>query len=175
MIVKPEIKKILFATDLSENADHAFSYAAVMAEAFDAQVTVLHVIEKLRPNAELLMASILGYSDTEELRHDSEMEMIERIKVRLDRFCSAAVDQFPGCRFKLKQAIVEPGNAAERILHHVETGAYDTLVMGSRGHGLLKESLMGGTSRKVVLSSTIPVLVIPLRRPVDPIKSAPAR
>lgn len=49
MVTKPKIEKILFATDLSENAEHAFTYAAAMAEAFEARITVLHVIEKLPP------------------------------------------------------------------------------------------------------------------------------
>jgi len=57
---------------------------------------------------------------------------------------------------------VEPGKAADRIGHHSATGAYDALVMGSRGHGLVKEALMGGTSRKVIQDCPIPVFVIPM-------------
>ena len=49
---KPQIKRILFATDLSENANRAYGYAASMAEAHGASVTILHVLEKMPPKAD---------------------------------------------------------------------------------------------------------------------------
>ncbi|RJQ70826.1 MAG: universal stress protein [Desulfobacteraceae bacterium] len=162
MFTRPRIEKILFATDLSENAEHAFGYAAGLAEAYGASVTILHVIEKVPPNAELLISTLLGYSDLDEFRQHSEAERIERIKVRIRRFCDAA--RISACRFMLREVVVEPGKAVERILHHAATGAYDVLVMGSRGHGLVQETLMGGTSRKVVLNSPIPVFIVPTDR-----------
>jgi len=45
----PEIKKILYATDLSEGARRAFGYAASIANRFGAGVTTLHVIEDTSP------------------------------------------------------------------------------------------------------------------------------
>lgn len=161
--IKPKIEKILFATDLSENAEHAFTYAAAMAEAFGARVTVLHVIGKMPPNAELLLVSFLGYRDADELGEKSEAELIEALKNRIERFCAETGDQMPECRFALDEVLVEPGEAAERILHHVGTGRYDALVLGSSGRGLVREAIMGGTSRKVISSSPIPVFVIPMR------------
>ena len=43
----PEIKNILYATDLSENARYAFGYAVSLANRCDAKITVLHVVEEL--------------------------------------------------------------------------------------------------------------------------------
>ncbi|RJQ66449.1 MAG: universal stress protein [Desulfobacteraceae bacterium] len=162
MMHKPRIENILFATDLSENSELAFSYAASLAEAYGARVTILYVMEKLTPNAELLLASYLGY-DVEELRRNSEIDLTVQIKMRIEQFCAEAADQLPACRFILHEVLVEPGKPIERILHHAGTGRYDALVMGSRGQGLVKESLMGGTSRKVVVSSPIPVFVISMK------------
>lgn len=164
MAIKPKIGEILFATDLSECAEHAFTYAAAMAEAFDARITVLHVIGKMPPNAELLLVSFLGYLDANKLRQKSEAELIVALKERLKRFCAETSDRIVECRFALDDVIVESGRASERILHHASTGRYDALVLGSRGHGLVREALTGGTSRKVVLSSPIPVFVIPMVR-----------
>jgi nucleotide-binding universal stress UspA family protein len=42
----PEIKKILYATDLSENARYAARYAVALAERFNAEITTMH-----RPNS----------------------------------------------------------------------------------------------------------------------------
>ncbi len=169
MITKPEIDHILFATDLSENAERAFAYAAGMAEAYNARVTVLHVIERLPPNAEMLMTAFLGYRDVEEFKKKAETELITRLKQRIEAFCTAAAGEISECPLVLDRVIVEPGKAADRIGHHAATGDYDALVMGSRGHGLVKEALMGGTSRKVIQDSPIPVFVIPMA-PKEPVQ-----
>jgi nucleotide-binding universal stress UspA family protein len=162
MFTKPKITKILFATDLSENANQAFNYATSLAEAYGAVITVLHVVEKMRPNAELLLAALLGYRDIDELRQKREADLIQEIKQCIEQFCAQAADQVPECRFILGQVIVEPGKAADRILHHISTGAYDALVIGSRGHGPVQEALVGGTAHKVFYKIRIPVFVVPL-------------
>jgi nucleotide-binding universal stress UspA family protein len=54
----PQIKNILYATDLSENARYAYKYAASLAQQYEARVTILHVIEK--PTAETFL-QIQGY------------------------------------------------------------------------------------------------------------------
>jgi len=41
----PEIKKILYATDLSKNASYAFFYAVDMARRNDAKIVILHSVE----------------------------------------------------------------------------------------------------------------------------------
>jgi nucleotide-binding universal stress UspA family protein len=56
----PEIKKILYATDLSENARHAFGYAVSLANRYDAGITVLHVVEELSSFARSMVEEILG-------------------------------------------------------------------------------------------------------------------
>ena len=43
----PEIKKILYTTDLSANARFAFSYAASLANRYDAGITILHILEEI--------------------------------------------------------------------------------------------------------------------------------
>jgi nucleotide-binding universal stress UspA family protein len=161
MVRKPRIQKILVATDLSETATHALAYAASLAEAYQGAVTVLHVIEKLPPNAELLLTAFLGLGDVSELRRQNQETLIARIKAAIEHFCAEAGGQIAACRFILQEVIVEPGKAADRILHHAAAGGYDLLVVGNRGHGLVQETLMGGTSRKVVRDCPIPVLVIP--------------
>ena len=39
-----QIKKILYATDLSETAVHSFSYAVSLANIYGAGITILHVL-----------------------------------------------------------------------------------------------------------------------------------
>ena len=43
----PQIKKILYATDLSKNSEYAFYYAVDMAKKHDAEIIILHAIEPI--------------------------------------------------------------------------------------------------------------------------------
>ena len=45
----PQIKKILYATDLTKNSAYAFYYAIDLAQRRDAKIVILHVVEPLPP------------------------------------------------------------------------------------------------------------------------------
>ncbi len=120
------------------------------------------MLEKLPPNAELLLLSFLGYRDLDELRQKCKVDLIKQIKMRIEQICQETAVQVPACRFLLHEVIMEACKASERILYYAETGGYDAVVMGSRGHGLVQDALMGGTSRKVAHFCPIPVFVIPM-------------
>jgi nucleotide-binding universal stress UspA family protein len=47
-----QIKKILYATDLSKNSSYAFLFAADMAKRHNATIVILHAIEPIPPYAE---------------------------------------------------------------------------------------------------------------------------
>jgi len=49
----PQIKKILYATDLSKNSAFAFLYATDMAKTHDAKIVILHAIEPIPSYAEV--------------------------------------------------------------------------------------------------------------------------
>jgi nucleotide-binding universal stress UspA family protein len=56
--------------------------------------------------------------------------------------------------------------AAQAITREVEGGGHDLVVLGSRGRGAMRSTLMGSVARSVVGSSAIPVLVV--RSTTDP-------
>ena len=131
---KPEIKRILFATDLSENAGRAFGYAASMADAHGATVTILHVLEKIPPKAELMVILFEGYESREDLQKKTEAEILDQTKSFLERYCAAFEGKFPACPLMVDAVVVETGDPVKRILHHAHHGGYDAVVMGSRGY-----------------------------------------
>ena len=67
-----QIKKILYATDLSETAVHAFSYALSLAVAYDAGITMLHVVSE--SSGEEFISSMISANTLKEIRdqHHSE-------------------------------------------------------------------------------------------------------
>jgi len=81
--VIPEIKRILYTTDLSPNARFAFSYAASLANRYDAGVTIFHVLEDISPTADSLVINIIGEEKWTDLRKRNEKEVLNTIRSRL--------------------------------------------------------------------------------------------
>ena len=52
------------------------------------------------------------------------------------------------------------GNAGELIAKTAESGKFDLIVMGSRGHGALGGLVMGSVATKVLASCEVPVLLV---------------
>ena len=56
----PDIKKILYTTDMSDTSNYAFSYAASIANRYDALITIFHVLKNPMPTSENLVTNVLG-------------------------------------------------------------------------------------------------------------------
>jgi len=110
----PEIKKILYATDLSKNSSYAFFYATDMARRHNATIVILHSVEPGRrisyagPRIEGMLVRV----------KDQEKET-ERaaIETDLQEFCKRAEAQ-TGCPcIELVSKILVPvGHPVEEIL-----------------------------------------------------------
>ncbi|MGD8963634.1 MAG: universal stress protein [Desulfobacterales bacterium] len=158
----PEIKKILYTTDLSENARFAFSYAASLANRYDAGITILHVLEDISPTTDNLVVGILGQEKWDELRGKNEKEVLSTLKSRLTTFCEDVQAELPSCPFITDNIKVTIGKPVDEILQEVENNNYDMVVMGAHGYGALADAVMGSVSRRVVRRCKKPVLVVRL-------------
>ena len=78
----PEIKKILFATDLSKNSRHAFNYAISAADKYGATITILHVMEEISPSANIHLKSFIGEESWQELQEKSYPNKKKKISLR---------------------------------------------------------------------------------------------
>jgi nucleotide-binding universal stress UspA family protein len=158
----PEINKILYTTDLSKNARHAFGYAASIANRYGAGVTIIHVLEDISPTTDSLVINIIGEEKWSELRTRNEKEVLDKLQSRLTKFCDEVQAELPTCPFITDDIIVKIGNPVNEILQEVENKSYDMVVMGAHGHSALANALMGSTSRRVVRRCKTPVLVVRL-------------
>ncbi|MBU3954502.1 MAG: universal stress protein, partial [Proteobacteria bacterium] len=64
----PNIKKILYPTDLSDNAKHAFRYAADLALKYDAMITILYVMEDMNYTVEFQVRGMLGAKEWDRVK-----------------------------------------------------------------------------------------------------------
>jgi len=156
------VERILYPTDLSENADYTFGHAVRMANCYGAKITILYVFEDLSPNVLMIMHAFHGLDRWEEIQRNNQDKILKDIRDRIQAFCDEVTSNLPECPFIVDEIIVETGHPVERILHHLDKRPCDMVVMGSRGHGLLKEALLGSTSHRVLRRSSKPVLVVPL-------------
>ncbi len=165
-----EIKKILYATDLSENARHVFSYAVSLADKYSASIVMLHVVHEVPMLADI---SVTGYIDADRWEQikkhhfeDARQVLIGKKKEHLaakevlDQFAENTRNAEGASKFTLDEVIVETGNPVELILEVAENRNCDIIVMGKTGQGLIEGALMGSTAARVVRRSKKPVLVI---------------
>lgn len=157
----PKIRKILYATDLSDNSRRAFGYAAGLAELYNAQMMVLHVVEPINPNTYMQISSMMGETEWINLQAERDNEIIEEIKSRLKRFCLELQTDANTFQLSDDQILVRKGLPVEEINGLAEIENVDLIVMGTHGYGLVKDALMGGTVRRLVRHSEKPVLVVP--------------
>ena len=166
-----EIKKILYTTDLSETALHAFAYAVSLANTYKAGITILHVLFE-NPDVMSKISPYIGEDQWDEIRkrHYKEAREVligkkrDNVAIRevLEAFSQQIKATADDQSFETDEIIVERGNPVEQILKVAESRNCDLIVMGSHGHGILEEALIGSTARRVLRQSTKPVLVVRL-------------
>ncbi len=158
----PEIQRILYATDLSEHARHAFDYAVMLAHRFGAEIIVLHVLEDPSPFAWSLVEETLGSERFLEIKALRKTRAATLIRERLQRLCEEAKDRYRDCPFVVKEIFVKTGHPVDQILRLAEEKDADLIVMGSRGQSVLADITMGSTSRRVLRRCKRPVLIVRL-------------
>lgn len=131
---------ILVPVDGSAEAAKALEVAAVLAQAGDAQLTLLHVAASRE-----VPDSMKRFIESEHLL-DSDRAAFAVVG---ERILQDAVEQVQDHTLAKLESELDEGDPATRILAFAKENAVDCIVMGSRGLGLLKGMLMGSVSYKV--------------------------
>jgi nucleotide-binding universal stress UspA family protein len=151
----PQVKKILYATDLSKNSEYAFYYAVDMAKRHDAEIVIVHAVEPIRESA-------YG-SLTDKLEHDQQKASLEVIRNRLQKFCEKVEEKNSlACVHLVTKIVVEVGYPAEEVLKAADGEGCDVIVLGSHGKGFLQHAFVGCVTRSVLERTRKPVFTIPL-------------
>jgi nucleotide-binding universal stress UspA family protein len=169
---KVEVKKILYATDLSENARFAFAYAVSLADLYHAGITMIHVLPEV-PG--IIDKNVIGYISADQWEKIKSQNVDEAkealigkrrdhlaIRDALHQFSEDVKDGHENKGFVTDDIVVVRGNPVEQILTQAEKASCDLIVMGTHGQGTLTDPMMGSTARRVLRRSTKPVLVVRL-------------
>jgi nucleotide-binding universal stress UspA family protein len=154
----PDIKKILYATDLSKNSSYAFYYAVQLARKFDAKITILHAIQPIPIYFEAYAASV-----AQRVEEEDRQKAIGHVQQLLQGFCQKVETQMGApCLVLVSNTLVRVSYPVEEILKVAEEENCDAIVMGSHGKGFLKQTFLGSVSSAVLHRSRRPVFVIPI-------------
>ena len=152
----PQIKKVLFATDLSQNSFYTFLYAIDMARSHDAKILVLHAVEPVPK--EVRFVTVL-----ERIEEKEHAEMAEQIEKRIREFCQQAGAKINhSCVEVVSKILVPRGYPPDEILRAADEESCDVIVLGTHGKGFLANTFLGSVSNAVLHRTRKPVFIIPL-------------
>jgi nucleotide-binding universal stress UspA family protein len=156
-----KIKRILYATDLSQNSAYALRYAVAPAEICDAEICILHVLETIPSPQDFFMRDSPWGTGLEKEYAVEKAKAVERIKDRLNEFCREEMKEKPALLKWVTIHVVE-GSPAVEILKKIDEIKPDLLVMGTHGKGFLAHTFLGSVAQKVLQRVKIPVCIVPL-------------
>jgi nucleotide-binding universal stress UspA family protein len=147
--IRMEMKKVLWPTDFSKNAERALSHVTSLGEKYHTEVHVLYVIEELAYHEPWY-----GEFDRSHIDKIHEWEK-ERAQKRLDEICE---NYLKGCPLYIRHIAI--GEPAQEILKLIDREKVDMVVMAS--HGRRGHFHFGSVAEKVVKNSPVPVVTIPI-------------
>lgn len=142
-----ELKKLLWPTDFSGNAEKALPYVTSLTEKYQAQVHVLYVIAELGHHG-----AWYGEFERERIEKIHKWEN-ETAWKRLGEVCERYLK---GCPAYVREVAI--GDPAEEILKYINKENIDMVIMTTRGRKAVFP--FGGVAEKVIKNASIPVLAI---------------
>jgi nucleotide-binding universal stress UspA family protein len=158
----PNINKILYATDLSDNSAYAFRYAINSALKHDADIIILHVFELVSTTNRAVLDLHFDEDSRNRIFNERVSDTIDRIRKRLKTFCDKEFSGDTKLADKVESIEVCEGFPAEEILKKADDFSCDAIVMGTHGKGLIRHAFLGSTAKKVLRRTRKPVFIIPL-------------
>lgn len=166
----PKMNKILFATDLSDNARHAFYYAASIATSCGAGMVLLYVSDETSGSMQQQVKNAFGEEMWQKLKEKHQQSarsvLIGKqsdyavVRDALGDLCTEAHGADPACSFEALELLVNEGQVVEQILETAADKNCDMIVMGAH-RGLFHKTRLGTVAKGVLQRSPVPVLLVP--------------
>lgn len=143
----PNITRILAAVDNSYAAEKTLAVAESWAEAFGAELRVVHAVEPV-----LLMPGVPIHVGEDEF-YRSERRLLE-------------LNVWPRIRHpETTQTVMRRGKATQVITREAQRFDADLVVVGSHGKGWTHRLLLGSTTERLLHALPAMTLVVPVARP----------
>jgi nucleotide-binding universal stress UspA family protein len=144
-----EFKRILCPIDFSDSSIRSLAHAAALANWYDAQLTVLHVVPTFEP---LPVRGDFG-EPVQLVNPVSREEVLEELRRAVER---TTVRQTP-------TLATEAADSSTTIVEQALSMDVDLIVMGTHGRRGFKRLLLGSVAEAVLHKASSPVLTVPPR------------
>ncbi len=137
------VKKILVPTDFSTHSSEAMKFACTLAEQFNAELHLLHVVELLP----------VAYYEGAIFTAESEQRMREAAEKMLHKQPESPWKESLQVVYEVRQ-----GTPFHEIVGYAKDNAIDLIVMGTHGRTGLGHVLLGSVAERVVRKAPCAVL-----------------
>jgi nucleotide-binding universal stress UspA family protein len=141
------IQRILAPTDFSELSNQGLTSALELAEAFDAKLLLLHVVEPPPYPVEGIVPSQLGPTLLDDLERQASSDLARTLY------------EAQGSKVGVARRVVV-GIPYRKIVEVAEEEKSDLIVMTTHGRTGLSHLVVGSVTEKVVRTAPCPVLTI---------------
>ncbi len=148
MIRKAELKQILFPTDFSETSLRAGDIASTLARAFNADMTLLHIIETS------VYKSVFPELDVETFSESSVSKAVEN---RLNQYAEELIG---GSSLKV-DTLYQSGTVSDLVYEAMGSTRADLVVTGLHGVKGVQKYFAGSNAYKIATRSAVPVISVP--------------
>jgi len=139
--------KIMVGCDFSQDAETAFLYGISLAQEFEAELHLVHVVEPM-VYKDLLLSTTAGaeqfYAD---LHRKLEKKLMKLVPEEVLNWCSL-------------QTAMPGGHPDVRLREYADEKDIDLIVVGLRGRGLMESLFLGSTTDRIVHNAPCPVLAV---------------
>lgn len=140
-----KVKKILVPIDFSAYSLQALEYAKSIANSLGAEITVMHVIERVIYPAFYPE----GYYPLVDFEPKLQGQMLESLDTFLKQIPDFTADK-----------VVTAGRPSDEIVQYAGNNKFDLVIMATRGLSGLQHLIVGSTAERIVRLSPIPVLTV---------------
>ncbi len=156
------IKKILYATDLSPNSVYALRYAMITAIRHGAEIIILHVFEAVDQTSRTMLNLHLDAKQSKAIFDKHKAEAQNLIRNRLRSLREHELKDHPEFADIPISIEVPEGFPAEVILRKADKLNCDSIVMGTHSKGIIANTFLGSTAKRVLRRTRKPVFIVPL-------------
>jgi nucleotide-binding universal stress UspA family protein len=143
------VKRILFATDLSDSTRQGFDFALDLARTMKSDLVLVHVVN-----------TTASYTEVEVL--PAAEDIVEDAEKELQQLANQARNADVHI-----QTFVLEGNAAEEILNTADRYCADLILITVQNKPFVERAILGTTAEKVIREANVPVFSFPVQQAQD--------
>lgn len=137
------MKNILVPVDGSQYMERNITYACYVAKSMRSKLTLVHIVTVPTVTEPGLVIDLKPFEE-------AGSKIVEKAK-KIAKDQGIEADTKTGTTY---------GNPAHEIIRAAEEGKFDLIVIGAKGHSLLRNLMIGSVTDTVVRNARCPVLVV---------------